>query len=102
VPRTPQQVFSASIQGNDDGVGVAEDATNGRGRKESRERVEVAESRGDGHTTIVTVFLGREMIEIPRIIGNSSVQRPKVSHTNPLGAAFHSRPLARFMNSLAE
>ena len=57
--------FSTASEGDDDGVGIAEDAANGRRGREAGEGVEVAESREIGHGAIVTGFRGREKAEIP-------------------------------------
>jgi hypothetical protein len=47
----------ASVEGNDDGVGIAEDSVNVRGRGEPREGVEVAELSELCHHVIVTDFV---------------------------------------------
>ena len=57
--------FSAASEGNDDGVGIAEDAADGGDRAEAWERVKVEESREDGHATIVTSFAEQEKTKTP-------------------------------------
>lgn len=48
--------FSTASEVEDDGVGIAKDATNSSSRDETWERVEVAEPSEIGHADIVTGF----------------------------------------------
>jgi hypothetical protein len=52
--------FSTAAEVDDDRVGIAEDAANGRGRDEAWECVEVAEPGEIGHAVIVTNFASGE------------------------------------------
>ena len=52
--------FPAALEGDDDGVRIAEDAANRRGGGEAWERVQVVESDEVGHAAIVTGFAGPE------------------------------------------
>ena len=51
---------------DDDGVGIAEEAANGRRGDEARERVEVAESAEVGHAAIVTSLAPAKSAKSPR------------------------------------
>jgi hypothetical protein len=57
--------FSTASEGDHDGVGIAEDAANGSGGVEPRERVQVAQPVEVGHADIVTGLAGLENTRIP-------------------------------------
>jgi hypothetical protein len=57
--------FSTASQGENDGVGVAEEAADGGGGDEAGKRVEVVESSENGHAAIVTSFAGPEKTKTP-------------------------------------
>ena len=63
--RTDRRMFfSTPTEADDDGVGIAEEAANGRGGYEARERVQVAESAEVGHAAIVTSLAPGEKCKI--------------------------------------
>lgn len=51
--------FSTATKGEDDGVWIAEDATNRGGGDEAREGVEIVQTSENGHAAIVTSFATR-------------------------------------------
>jgi hypothetical protein len=53
------------LQGDNDGVRIAEDATNGGRGGEAWEGVEIVESSENGHAAIVTSFATREKTKNP-------------------------------------
>jgi hypothetical protein len=57
--------FSTAVQRENDGVGIAEDATNGGRGDEAWEGVEVVETSENGHAAIVTSFAAREKTKQP-------------------------------------
>jgi hypothetical protein len=57
--------FSTATEGEDDGEGITEDATNGGDRDEAWEGVKVVEPSEIGHAAIVTSFTTREKTKTP-------------------------------------
>lgn len=86
MPHTPQHVFLAASEGDDDGVGIAEGAASGGGGIEAWEGVEVAEPSEVGQAAIVPGLADPEETPPPRKQGNSGGQASEVTHTIPRSA----------------
>ena len=79
--------FSEAFEGDQDGVGVAEDAPDGGRGNETREAVEVAELAEVGHARIVTTFASAEKsktaLETGRFQGIRGSKLPTRIHEEP-------------------
>jgi hypothetical protein len=80
--------FSEPSEGNDDGIGIAEEAVDVGCGSEPRDSVEVAELGEVGHASIVTSFAKAEKsknaLELQRSQGVKGRKVPTRKHEEPL------------------